>query len=100
MPVRREKPTNEGQQTEELVPIEVRRRVLSGNRVRVAFVVLALGLLALLSAMTVLGVGQIFDWLTPIAERDLVWKTQRSVAELARTADLAIVLEDEGMIRA
>jgi signal transduction histidine kinase/DNA-binding response OmpR family regulator len=64
----------------------------------VAFAVLALTLLGGLSITTVVVVDSIFDWLTPVARRDLVWKVTRGVSELGRTADLGILLADRKML--
>lgn len=82
----------------ELVSRDVRTRVLSGTRIRVAFAVLALTLLGGLSITTVVVVDSIFDWLTPVARRDLVWKVTRGANELGRTSDLGILLADRNML--
>ncbi len=82
----------------ELVSRDVRTRVLSGTRIRLAFAVLALTLLGGLSVTTVVVVDSIFDWLTPVARRDLVWKVTRGTSELGRTSDLGILLADRNML--
>jgi len=82
----------------DLVSQDLRDRVLSGTRIRVAFAVLALTLLGGLSLTTVIVVDSIFDWLTPVAKRDLVWKVTRGASELGRVSDLGILLRDQRML--
>ncbi len=83
----------------EIVSNDLRARVLSGTRIRVAFAVLALALLGGLSVTTLMVVDSIFDWLTPVAKRDLVWKVTRGASELGRLSDLGILLSDKEMLR-
>jgi signal transduction histidine kinase/DNA-binding response OmpR family regulator/HPt (histidine-containing phosphotransfer) domain-containing protein len=81
------------------LPPSVRRQVLSQTRIKVAFIIVTLTLLGAFAATMVVSVDRIFDWLTPVASKDLHWKTQRGVAELRRTADVGIVLRDKMLIR-
>ncbi len=81
-----------------MVSADVRNRVLSGTRIRIAFAVMALCLLGGLSITTMVVVDSIFEWLTPVARRDLTWKVTRGASELGRVSDLGILLNDAALL--
>jgi signal transduction histidine kinase/CheY-like chemotaxis protein/HPt (histidine-containing phosphotransfer) domain-containing protein len=87
-------------ETEGLLSTEERSRVLSAHRLRATLSASVVIGLLLFSAMMFVVVTRIFDWLTPSMQHDLKWKAQRGALELAQTAQLAIVIRDEGAIRA
>lgn len=82
----------------EPLPSSVRAQVLSQTRIKLAFVFVTVVLLVAFATTMAMSVDQIFDWLTPVARRDLFWKTQRGVAELGRTEDVGILLRDRAVI--
>ena len=79
---------NDAAQKEPAAPLlapEERRRVLSTFRLQVILTSFVVVLLAGLSVLMFSLVTRIFDTLTPSIERDLAWKSQRGVAELAQS---------------
>jgi len=92
-------PTHVGTDDPVLTP-EQRRRVLSAKRLNVTLIVFMLALLVGLSAMMFLGVGQIFDWLTPSMRHDLQWKAERGAVDLAQRTQLGIVVKDRPVVAA
>jgi two-component system, NtrC family, sensor kinase len=68
----------------------VRRRAPSSARLLAILSMFILCLVAGLSFMTVVFVSRVFEKLTPWAQADLNWKAQRSAAELALKAQLAM----------
>ena len=81
-----------------LLPPEQRRRVLSGVRVQVAFMLFTAALLVAVSGVAYLLVARIFDELTPSIRHDLELKAQRSAKEAALSGDVGILLADEKML--
>jgi signal transduction histidine kinase/DNA-binding response OmpR family regulator/HPt (histidine-containing phosphotransfer) domain-containing protein len=92
-------PPAERSPSSEVTSDTVRRAVLSGARIKIAFSVLALALVAALSATMIVSVDRIFDSLTPVARKDLHWKAGRGVAELGRTSDLGILIRDRALLQ-
>ena len=71
-----------------------RRKVLSGLRIKIALSAMVVLVILLLAGTIFLLVDDIFESLTPTLRRDLEWKTQRGVAELSKTTELAVVAEE------
>src|SRR6185503_16780710 len=82
-----------------LLSADERKRLLSSARFRVVFTLFVAVLVLGLSAMMFVLVSRIFDALTPATRSDLEWKGRHGAAELAKTADLGIVVRDEAVIR-
>jgi signal transduction histidine kinase/DNA-binding response OmpR family regulator len=77
---------------------EDRRKVLSGLRIKVTLSAMVVLVIALLAGTIFWLVDDIFATLTPTLQRDLVWKTERGVAELSKTTELAVVAEEQRAI--
>jgi signal transduction histidine kinase/DNA-binding response OmpR family regulator len=71
-----------------------RRKVLSGLRIKVALSAMVVLVILLLAGTIFFLVDDIFESLTPTLRRDLEWKTERGVAELSKTTELAVVAEE------
>ena len=71
------------------------RRLLSSSRLRLAFTLFVMALLAALSGLVFVLVSLIFDTLTPTIQADLEWKARRGAGELVHAAELGIVVADE-----
>ncbi|MFO0567776.1 MAG: response regulator [Polyangiaceae bacterium] len=82
----------------ELLSREERQRVLSGSRLKLVLTSFVLLLVGGLSLMSYVLVSSIFERMTPSIAADLAWKARRGAAELAQTADLALVVEDQEAI--
>jgi signal transduction histidine kinase/CheY-like chemotaxis protein len=78
---------------------EQRKRVLSGLRLKVALIAMAVLLITVLSGLVFFLVSNIFDFLTPTLRRDLEWKTERGAAELSRSTELGIAAGDRRLIQ-
>jgi signal transduction histidine kinase/CheY-like chemotaxis protein/HPt (histidine-containing phosphotransfer) domain-containing protein len=91
--------TTEGATENGTLTDEERTRVLSARRIQVGLFALIVTVVVLLSAIIFLGVGSIFDWLTPSMQYDLEKKAQRGAIELAQTAQLGLVVRDDAVLR-
>lgn len=68
------------------------RKLLSTARLKIVLSSFVVAVLLALSVFMFFLVSRIFDQLTPAIERDLTWKTERGVAELSFTTELAVAL--------
>jgi signal transduction histidine kinase/CheY-like chemotaxis protein/HPt (histidine-containing phosphotransfer) domain-containing protein len=88
--------TNGASATDDLLGSERQtKKVLSGLRIKVAFMLFVSALLVGLCGMIFALVSHIFATLTPAIRADLEWKAERGAAELAHSAEYGLVLADE-----
>ncbi len=78
--------------------MESHGQILSGSRIRIAFTLFTATVLVALTALVFALVSHIFARLTPSIRADLEWKAAHGAAELARSADVGIVLADTAQI--
>lgn len=75
-----------------------RSRVLSTARLKIILSVFVVALLLGLGALAFFQVTRIFNELTPAVAHDLSWKTERGVAELSYTTEIALALREVAAI--
>jgi hypothetical protein len=82
------------------LPVDpVDRKVMSGLRIQVAFMLFTGLVVTVLTTLAFVFISSIFVELTPSIRADLESKAVRGSREIALSADLGIVLKDRGQIR-
>src|SRR5262245_23467312 len=76
----------------------VDRKLMSGLRIQVAFMVFTVLVVTALTGLVFLFVSRIFAGLTPSIRSDLANKALRGSAEIALSADVGIVIRDPAQI--
>jgi two-component system, sensor histidine kinase and response regulator len=74
------------------------RRLLSGRRIQIGFMVFTALVVSALTGLVFMFVSRIFDELTPSIRFDLANKAIRGASEIALSADVGIVLRDASQI--
>src|SRR4051812_26257242 len=81
------------------LPVDpVDRKLMSGLRIQVAFMVFTALVVVVLTALAFIFISRIFNQLTPSIRADLEHKAVRGSREIALSADLGIVIKDRTQI--